>query len=82
VTELTFLVDEAGCTSCAARVREALEPLGEVLTVDVDEAGDRAEVRFAVDVSETSVNRALAEASRDAGHAYRVVPGSFRRTSA
>ena len=75
---VSFVVSEAGCASCAALVREALEPLGTVESVDVDESADEATVLLAGDASEETVNRALAGASAGAGHAYRVRPGSFR----
>ena len=43
---LVFEVEEAGCESCAALVRGALEPLATVESVEVDEAADRATVRL------------------------------------
>jgi copper chaperone CopZ len=73
-----FVVSEAGCESCAALVRAALEPFGTVESVEVDEAADEATVRLAGDASEQAVDGALAEASAGAGHAYRVRPGSWR----
>jgi copper chaperone CopZ len=76
----TFVVEEAGCESCAALVREALEPLGAVESVEVDEAADVAFVRLASSASEPDVNKALADVSASAGHAYRVRPGSWRAT--
>jgi copper chaperone CopZ len=76
----TFVVEEAGCESCAALVREALEPLGAVESVEVDEAADVAYVRLASSASEPDVNKALADVSASAGHAYRVRPGSWRAT--
>jgi copper chaperone CopZ len=76
----TFVVEEAGCESCAALVREALEPLGAVESVEVDEAADVAYVRLASSASEPDVNKARADVSASAGHAYRVRPGSWRAT--
>ena len=78
---VVFEVEEAGCSSCAQLVRDALEPLGTVLAVEVDEAVDRATVWLAGsgEVEEPEVARALASASDGAGHAYRVRPGSWRR---
>lgn len=78
---LVFEVEEAGCDSCAALVRGALEPLATVESVEVDEAADRATVRLdaAAELAEADVAAALAGASAGAGHAYRVRPGTWRR---
>jgi hypothetical protein len=78
---LIFEVEEAGCTSCAQLVRGALEPLGTVLAIEVDEAADRATVWLTGtrEVAEPEVARALATASEAVGHTYRVRPGSWRR---
>jgi copper chaperone CopZ len=75
---LTFVVEQAGCESCAARVRGALEPLAEIEAIEVDEQEDAATVRAAGDVSEEAVNEALQTASHGRGHAYRVRPGSWQ----
>jgi copper chaperone CopZ len=75
---VSFIVSEAGCESCAALVREALEPLGTVESVEIDEAADEATVQLGGDASEDDVNVALAGASEGVGHAYRVRPGSWR----
>ena len=75
---LTFVVEEAGCESCAALVREALAPFGAVESVEVDEVADVAFVRLAASASEPDVNQALADVSASAGHTYRVRPGSWR----
>ena len=75
---LSFVVSEAGCESCAKLVRQALEPLGAVESIEVDEAADEAAVRLdAAETTESDVNRALAGVSAGAGHAYRVRPGSW-----
>ena len=37
---IVFEVEEAGCPSCATRVRGALEALGEVSDVTIDEEAD------------------------------------------
>ena len=78
---LVFEVEQAGCTSCATRVREALTPLAVVSELSIDESTDSASVRLASDapVSEADVNRVLIEASQGSGHAYRVRPGSWKR---
>lgn len=77
--EITFVVEEAGCESCAALVRDALEPLGAVGSVEIDEAADVAAVTLspARPLGEAEVGAALAEASAGTGHAYRVQPGSW-----
>lgn len=75
---LTFVVEQAGCESCAARVRGALDPLAEIEEIDVDEQADAATVRAAGDLSEEAVNDALQAASAGSGHAYRVRPGSWQ----
>lgn len=79
VSQMTFVVEEAGCESCAARVRSAFEPLASVVAIDVDHHADVATVRLAGNgaLSEEALNRALESASREAGHTYRVRPGSF-----
>lgn len=79
VVEATvFEVEQAGCESCAALVREALEEVATVLDVTVDEEADRATVRVeAASLSSEDVDRLLREASPE-GHAYRVRPGSWR----
>ena len=74
---VAFVVEEAGCASCAALVREALEPLAAVESIEVDEAADQAKVRLAGDATEEDVNLALAGASEAVGHTYRVRPGTW-----
>jgi copper chaperone CopZ len=78
MNEVRFVVEHAGCDSCAARVREALEPLATVHEVTVDESADVAFVSLAAAVSERKVNEALREASTGSGHEYSVRPGSWR----
>lgn len=75
----TFEVEQAGCASCAARVRSALEPHATVETIEIDESADQATVRLAeANVTEADVNAALSAASHGSGHTYRVRPGSWR----
>lgn len=83
MTALVFEVEQAGCASCAARVREALTLLAVVSELAIDESADSATVRLASEgsVHEEDVNRALLEASQGSGHAYRVKPGSWRLVS-
>ena len=88
MNETVFQVEQAGCESCAALVREALEEVATVLEVDVDEDADLATVRLGRRVnaqtgealktlSEGDIDRLLRDASPE-GHAYRVRPGSWR----
>lgn len=80
MSAVSFIVEEAGCESCAARVRKALDPIASVTSIEVDEAADQAVVRLeerTAAVSEETVARALAAASEGAGHAYRVRAGSW-----
>ena len=74
-----FEVEQAGCESCAAVVRDAIEEVATVLDVTVDEDADLATVLLAegAPVSESQVDALLREASPE-GHAYRVRPGSWR----
>ena len=76
-----FVVEEAGCESCARRVRAALESIAaveSVESVDVDEQADAATVRLRGDVDEERASDALATASAGSGHTYRVRAGSWR----
>jgi copper chaperone CopZ len=74
-----FIVQQAGCESCAARVREALADIVAVEEVRVDEGAGVAAVRALAsrDLQPAAVDAALAEASRGSGHDYRVSPGSW-----
>lgn len=73
-----FVVENAGCASCAARIREALAELGTVGEIEVDEAVDVAVVRIsAAEASESRVDDVLRTASRGSGHVYRLRPGSW-----
>lgn len=77
-----FEVEQAGCQSCAALVRDALEEVATVLDVRVDEDADLATVQLAAGaaVSEDQVDALLREASPE-GHTYRVRRGSWRDSS-
>ena len=79
--KIAFDVEQAGCDSCADRVRDALAPLGVVEAVEVDEGSDTASVVLAPksEPDQAVVDEALAEASAGAGHLYRVRPGSWRK---
>ena len=78
---VSFIVEQAGCQSCASKVRQALAPLGQVEEVVIDESADLGVVRLepSDEVSEERVNALLAEAS-GSGHAYKVRAGSFAQT--
>jgi len=80
VGRIAFEVEQAGCASCAQRVRAALGALGAVREVEIDEAADTAAVVMEArpGLSQEAVNGALAEASSGSGHSYRVKPGSWR----
>ena len=79
VDNVQFVVEQAGCSSCAARVRDALAKLGTVHDVAIDDAADVARVSLSAEsASEDGVNDALRKASVGAGHEYRVQPGSWR----
>ena len=72
-----FIVEQAGCASCAERIREALGAIGTVEQLDVDEASDVATVRLEHGGVREDVEHALLLASEGSGHAYRVRPGSW-----
>lgn len=79
MVNVAFEVEQAGCESCAARVRAALEPLAELDEISIDSETDSATVRATGDeLSEDAVNRALEDVSHGSGHVYRVRPGSWR----
>jgi copper chaperone CopZ len=77
---IVFEVEQAGCASCAALIRDVLEDVAPVGEVTIDEAADRATVSMAPGavLSESEADRLLEAASEGAGHTYRVVPGSWR----
>lgn len=75
---VVFEVEQAGCDSCAARVRAAVEPLGVVDEIAIDADADAATVRARGDLDESAVNAALAAASHGSGHTYRVRAGSWQ----
>jgi hypothetical protein len=72
--ELRFVVEEAGCDSCAERVRAALEPLVTVEAISIDEISDTANVVAHAEErpSLDAIDAALAGASAGAGHTYRL----------
>lgn len=78
-TPLTFVVEEAGCHSCATRVRSALDPLARIERIDTDHDADVSTVRLVPEreLTEDEVNDALAAVSEGTGHTYRVRPGSW-----
>jgi copper chaperone CopZ len=82
VPTVVFEVEQAGCGSCASRVRGALEPLGTVGEIGIDEQADSATVTLTPNgqIGEDEVNGVLLDVSHGSGHAYRVRPGSWRST--
>ncbi|MEP7334147.1 MAG: heavy-metal-associated domain-containing protein [Actinomycetota bacterium] len=83
MAEFSFEVEQAGCASCAARVRGALAPLLEISTLEIDESRDAAVIvaRASEEPPVEAVDELLAAASEGAGHTYRVRPGSWRLAS-
>ena len=83
MAEFSFEVEQAGCASCAARVRGALAPLLEISALEIDESRDTAVVvaRAAEEPPVERIDELLAAASEGAGHTYRVRPGSWRLAS-
>ena len=77
--EVEFVVEEAGCPSCATRLREAFEAIGSVLAIDIDESADTARVRLQASdrVSSDMVDRELVRASAGSGNAYRRNAGTW-----
>lgn len=78
MADVVFEVEQAGCESCSARVRAALEPLGAVGEITIDEEADSATVHASGDLDQSAVDEALSAASHGSGHLYRVRPGSWR----
>jgi hypothetical protein len=79
VADVRFVVEQAGCPTCAARIRGALEAIATVDAIEIDEAADIASVSVAGSsgVFEDAVVLALQKASAGSGHEYRVQPGSW-----
>jgi copper chaperone CopZ len=78
VPGVSFVIEEAGCASCADRIRDALEALGPVGKVAVDETHDTATVVMGTVIDPDAVAAALEDASAGSGHTYRLRPGSWR----
>ena len=78
--KIAFDVEQAGCESCGKLVRAALEPLGVVEELTIDEQADMAGVVRAAtaEPDQAAVDEALAQVSAGAGHLYRVRAGSWR----
>jgi copper chaperone CopZ len=76
---LRFVVEQAGCASCAKLVREALAGVGEVESIEIDESADVADVVLvsAAAVTVDELDGLLVAAGSGSGHAYRVRPGSL-----
>ena len=82
MSEVHFVVEEAGCESCAARIRGALEHVAPVVAIAIDESADAADVRLGGNASRDEVATALAAASEGAGHTYRIREGSWEPSAA
>jgi hypothetical protein len=79
VGEARFVVEQAGCPTCAARIHDALAAIATVETIEIDERADVASVRL-IDgdgVSEQTIAATLEAISVGGGHEYRVRPGSW-----
>jgi copper chaperone CopZ len=72
--DLRFVVEQAGCESCAERVRSALSQLVTIDSISIDEASDTATVVARADASPSldALDAALADASAGSGHTYRL----------
>jgi copper chaperone CopZ len=75
-----FVVEQAGCESCAELIRDGLGEIGAIRRVEVDETADVAAVclELASDVSSDDVDRILLTLAEESGHGYCVQPGSWR----
>jgi hypothetical protein len=82
--EVQFVVEHAGCSSCAARIEKSLQTIAVVEAIEVDEEADVASVRLvsAAPLAEERVRGALERASAGSGHEYRVQPGSWHPVGA
>jgi hypothetical protein len=74
VSGFEFVVEGAGCETCAQRVRVAVAPLVAVESITIDETADTATVVGHADAppSLEAIDAALADASAGSGHTYRV----------
>ena len=74
MSDFQFVVEEAGCETCAERVRSAFESLVTVETISIDETADTATVVAHAETppSLDAIDAALAGASAGSGHTYRV----------
>ena len=77
---VAFDVEQAGCESCGRLITAALTPHGSVETLTIDEQADLAGVVLSVAAvpEQSLIDEELAKVSIDAGHRYRVRPGSWR----
>ena len=81
MTAVEIVVENAGCSSCGAVIRDALASFGEIEALTIDEAADTATIRLSgsstTAITAVDLDRALAAAGDRSGHAYRVRRGSF-----
>jgi copper chaperone CopZ len=75
---VAFDVEQAGCESCGKLIGTALNLVGTVESIEIDEKSDTAKVVLSGDAQRAAVDAALEEAAAGAGHAYRVRADSWR----
>ena len=80
MAQVRFVVEEAGCPSCAARLRTALAPVATVEEIEIDETADLAAVTLSADgeLGVEQIAHALDQASDGSGHTYRLRAGSWQ----
>jgi hypothetical protein len=82
-TRCSFEVLQAGCESCADRIRKALSPLVIVEQITIDEQADTARVLIRAErtIGRATIEEALGRASLGSGHEYRVKRDSWHDAS-
>ncbi len=75
---VAFDVEEAGRESCGNLIRTALNRVGTVESIQIDEESDIANVVLSGEAQRAAVDDALEEVSAGAGHSYRVRADSWR----
>jgi copper chaperone CopZ len=74
---VAFDVEQAGCESCGKLISTALNLIGTVESIEIDEESDTAKVVLSGDAQRAAVDTALEEVSAAAGHRYRVRADSW-----
>jgi hypothetical protein len=82
-TRCSFEVLQAGCESCADRIRKALSPIVIVEQIKIDEQADTARVLIRAErtIGRATIEEALGRASLGSGHEYRVKSDSWHEES-